>query len=251
MKSLIIADIHANLASLEAILEHEGSWDEILFLGDAVIGGPQPDEVLSLLSTLNGFFLMGNHDREALEVDLNVPEKDPHRIWSQWTLKQISDRNFRFMESFLDSCAVERQGSRLRLDHGVLVREWGGGTRLWPDTDPKIFAALGDRYPEPFMLVAHSHVQFRKVRNGTTFVNPGSVGQPRLGQPLACYGVLRNGQIELRAVPYDAEKTCRAMDRMPLDRAFVESWKTCYRIGVLPARYNIRDFAPLREMGFR
>ncbi len=60
MKSLIIADIHANLASLEAVLESESSWDEVLFLGDAVVGGPHPNEVLSRLSELDGVFLMGN-----------------------------------------------------------------------------------------------------------------------------------------------------------------------------------------------
>ena len=66
MESLILADIHANLAALEAILAQEGSWDEVIFLGDAVVGGPQPDETLSLMTTLQGVFLMGNHDREAL-----------------------------------------------------------------------------------------------------------------------------------------------------------------------------------------
>ena len=76
MKYLILADVHANLPALEAVLDHETDWDEVLFLGDAVGYGPHPDEVLDLHSALPGTFVMGNHDRAILDppdVEPNTP----------------------------------------------------------------------------------------------------------------------------------------------------------------------------------
>ncbi|GAF99289.1 unnamed protein product, partial [marine sediment metagenome] len=250
VKSLILADVHANLSALEAVLDRESTWDEVIFLGDVVVAGPQPDEVLSLLASLDGIFLMGNHDREVLEVDPDAQETDADRLWVQWTRRQISERNLRFLHSFSDTCVLQRDGLAMRLLHGVLPQEWG--YRLWPDTAPQFFASLADRYSEPVILSGHSHVQFQKVQGGITFINPGSVGQPRLEQPLACYAVLRDGQINLEAVPYDVERTCRAMDRVSLnDEEFLNTWKESYRRAVTPARYGVRDLSHLRGKGYR
>ena len=58
MKTLILSDIHANLPALQAILDRESSWDEVICLGDAIVAGPHPDEVLSLLRDLDGAFVM-------------------------------------------------------------------------------------------------------------------------------------------------------------------------------------------------
>lgn len=248
MKSLVLADVHANLAALEAVLEAEGSWDEVLFLGDAVKHGPQPEEVMSILSKTQGFFVMGNHDREVLDIELATPATNPDVRWTQWVRGQLSGRNARVLADFSGSCAVERDGMAIRLHHGDLPGELG--RRIWPDSPSQAFDAVSSRFPEPVFLHGHTHVQFKVERGGRLFVNPGGVGQQRLGQPLACYAVLQDGEFDLRAVPYDIEKTCRAMGRVPLgDEEFVESWKTCYRTGVLPARYNIRDFAPLARTG--
>lgn len=114
---------------------------------------------------------------------------------------------------------------------------------------PDPFTALANRYPEPALLHAHSHVQFEVERDGTTFANPGSVGAQRLGEPLVCYAILENGDLSYHATPYDVEQTCAAMDELPIDPAFVEKWKEAYRSGSVPVRYGIRDFGPLREEG--
>ncbi len=250
MKTLILTDIHANLPALEASLDRESSWDEVIFLGDTIVAGPHPDEVLSLLSDLDGAFVMGNHDREGLHVNVDEPTADAHWQWVQWTRKQLSSRNYDFLAGFPDTCVLESQGQTMRLTHGDLPTEWG--KRLWPDSSPEVFANLAGQYPEPCILLGHSHVQFRLARAGRTFLNPGTVGAPYLGQPGACYGVLEDGTFELRATTYDAEATCRAMDRVPLqDQRFVEAGKMCWRTGKLPDIYSIRDYRPLIEMGYR
>ncbi|MFC1713487.1 metallophosphoesterase family protein [Candidatus Poribacteria bacterium] len=252
MKSLIVADIHANLAAFEAILDREGSWDTFIFLGDAVMAGPNPDEVLSLLLSLNGIYIMGNHDQEVLELDPDADVTNLHRKWAQWHQKNISRANLDFLAEFQDSCAVENQGLTMKLTHGCIPREMG--RRLWPDSSAETFAFLASQHSEPYILVAHSHVQFRKTHHDKTFVNPGSAGAPYLGQPLACYAVIQDGHFALKATSYDAEKTCQTMEdraRGIMEEAFIEDWKECWRTGLLPDRYFIRDYTPLREQGYR
>jgi predicted phosphodiesterase len=249
MKSLILADVHANLAALEAVLEHETIWDEVLFLGDAVVGGPQPSEVLSVLADLKGIFLMGNHDQEILDVDLTTEAADPHQRWKQWTRRQLSPANLHFLSGFSGSRRLERQGHDLRLIHGVLPSEWG--SRLWPDSPESAFTGLSDQYPEPWILLGHSHIQFRQAKGNKTIINPGSVGQSRLGHQLACYAVLQEGVLRLEAVPYDTALTCAALDQLPIERTYLDAWKKGYQLGVLPPHRVLRDFSSLREGGFR
>ena len=61
--------------------------------------------------------------------------------------------------------------------------------------------------------------------------------------------MLENGSIHLNAVPYDAEKTARDMDHLPLEKTFIHTWKSCFRLGTVLAFYSIRDFSPLMKMG--
>lgn len=248
LKSLILADIHANMEALKTVLDAEGSWDEILFLGDAVGWGPNPNEVLSLLSEQDGVFIMGNHDRNVLRADQTTENGTSDALWMRWSRDQISSRNLEFLFSFSPPCVVARQGLTLRLIHGDVVH---GEERLWPDSPPEIFLALKHRYHEPCILISHTHVQFERHFQGTHFVNPGGLGQPRLGQVLAGYGVLEKGRISLKAVPYDAKKTAKDMEGLPLERNFLHIWKLCLCRGTIPSFYSIRDFSPLMKRGLR
>ncbi|NLF32426.1 MAG: metallophosphoesterase family protein [Planctomycetes bacterium] len=247
MKSLIFADIHANLPALEAVLDAERGWDEVLFLGDAVIGGPQPQEVVRRLSALPGVLIAGNHDLELLRTSPDgPPAADPHRAWIQWTRRTVSPETLTFLDGLPRECTVRRQGLTLHLFHGRL--DAPGDSRVWPDSPAGVFSGLARRFGRGAVLLGHSHVQFRRDDggDGVIFVNPGGAGQPRLGRPLAAYAVLEDGRLSLRAAPYDTEAVCRAMDGLPLPADFIADWQRCYRTGVLPQRYRLRDFTPLR-----
>jgi len=249
LKILVIADVHANLAALEAVLDFEGSWDEVIFLGDAVVSGPQPEEVVSLIAGLGPTAVVGNHDIEALAADLENESANPDVQWLRWTGKALSPENANWLAGLPTTLGIERDGLSMRLVHGVVPADLG--RRVWPDSPDAAFDWLGRDCVEPNILFAHSHVQFETSRQARTFYNPGSLGQPRLSQPLVCYMAITDGRFEARAVPYDVEKTCRAMDALPLERAFIDEWKAAYRKGICPARYAIRDFAALVAAGYR
>ena len=246
-KSLIIADIHANLAALEAIFEYEQTWDEVLFLGDAVMAGPHPNEVVSLLAQQEGFLLLGNHDREVLRVDCSKSETDPHRQWVQWTRNTLTKENLSVLrEDFRETCPITRGALTIRLHHGDISLR--SENRLWPDSSDEDFAQIANTYPEPYIFLAHSHIQFERHFEDRLFLNPGSAGHTRLGKPLSCYAVLSDGAILRRAIPYNVEKTCSALDSLPLERDFLEMWKSSFRTGTLGPRYTIRDFSTLKTL---
>lgn len=251
MRYLVLADVHANLLALEAVLDRETDWDEVLFLGDAIGYGPHPDEVLEVLSTLHGTFVMGNHDRKILDPPTGKPHT-PSASFDRWTRERLSPANRRFLEGFTDECRISTPEADIRLHHGDFSIElddpdWDG--RGWPDTNPAVYRELATRYDESIVLFAHSHVQFELAENGTHFVNPGSVGQHRLGEIAACYAILEDGQFQLLATDYDPQPTIEAMDELPLDDEYVRGRKRVYEEGVLPR--PMREFDSLRDAGFR
>ena len=252
MNYLILADVHANLPALEAVLDRESDWDEVLFLGDAVDAGPHPDGVLTRLSELPGRFVTGNHDRAVLDAP-STPPSPGTTDFRRWTAARLSEPNRRFLASFERSVRVETSGGPIRLHHGDFGfdgadgLDWDG--RLWPDTDEAVFAALARRYDEPVVVSAHSHVQFETRVDGTRFLNPGSVGQHRLGTVAACYATLEGGEFDLRAVEYDADRTVDALDDLPLAESYLDGRRRVYTEGALPD--EMRDFGPLREGGYR
>jgi protein phosphatase len=253
MKYLVISDVHANAAALDAVLENE-SWDRVLFLGDAVDAGPHPNEVVSTLSGLRGRFLVGNHDRYVLGVDPEAEPETHDEAWCQWTRDVLTEENVAFLRGLSESQAIEAGGRQIRLHHGDFPADWNGpewNGRLWPDADDELFSRAANAFEEPVVLHGHSHIQFEATVDGKTFWNPGSVGQTRLGDVVACYATITDGEIRFKSVEYDAGRTCDAMDTLPLDDEYVEARKRVYTEGRLPNGGGLRDFAPLEAAGYR
>lgn len=249
MRYLVVSDIHANLAALEAVFE-DATWDELLFLGDAIQAGPSPAGVLDALDAQEGIFLEGNHDRDPIAADTSGEATSPDAAWVRWTKEQLRKRHLELIESFEDTRTVDVDGREFRLHHGdfdVVGLDARYDGRLWPDTAPVVFEGLADRFGARVVLHGHSHIQFDREVAGTRFVNPGSVGAPRLGRPHACYAILDDGEVSLHATEYDVERTCEALREIPLEEEFVDAWTEAYRSGTLPERYGLRDFEPLRE----
>lgn len=207
----MLADVHANAAALDAVLAAEPDCDGVLFLGDAVDVGPQPDVVCDrlrerdLVAAVNG-----NHDRAVLDADADgSPSDDPNARWQEWTQARLSETNLTFLEGLPRTETVALGDRTARLHHGDFRRpeghEGSWPTRVTPEDDRDMFAAVADRYEEDLVLHGHSHYPFRATVDGTTFVNPGSVGLQRDGWPVdrARYASVEDGEIALRAVPFD------------------------------------------------
>jgi predicted phosphodiesterase len=237
MRYLIISDIHANLAALNAVIADAGAFDRIWCLGDLTGYGPDPNECLDRLREFPLTTLAGNHDWAVLgRLDLGEFNRDA-RAACLWTRQRLTAANHAFLASL--PVVVEEEGYTLvHASPSEPVEEY-------------VLDALTAEYnfrqfDTPVCLVGHSHwpiafmqpegssglcVQIRpsysqplKFNGGKWIINPGSVGQPRDGSPDASYAMLgvEEGQWEYRRVAYPVEETQRKMKQYHLPTRLID-----------------------------
>jgi predicted phosphodiesterase len=90
------------------------------------------------------------------------------------------------------------------------------------------------------LFVGHTHTPFIRQVGGCTIVNPGSLGQPKTGRPLACYATWEDGEISLKEYNYPLKRTIRQLRQMPLSKQDIEQLIAVLKTGGLsvPAGYS-------------
>jgi diadenosine tetraphosphatase ApaH/serine/threonine PP2A family protein phosphatase len=237
---LIVSDIHANLTAFEAVLAAaEGRWEQAVCLGDVVGYGPDPNETIERVVALGITTIRGNHDKTGAGLEDSESFNPVARAAVDWTHRQLTPENLRWLRE-LPAGPLLRDG--LVFVHGAI-----------DDEDEYVFspdvAARGlEVSPAPVTLFGHTHVQggFLQrndrvetirppMRPGAGFtplafehgvrylLNPGSVGQPRDGDPRAAFGLLDSGRqvFEFWRVPYDIEAVQKRMEQAGLPEALV------------------------------
>jgi diadenosine tetraphosphatase ApaH/serine/threonine PP2A family protein phosphatase len=223
MRIAVLSDIHANLPALDAVLAAAGSVDGVWHLGDVVGYGPDPDGVISRLRDVGAVGVRGNHDAAAAggsEIDWFNPDA---RRAMEWTRKAISPESV----AWIDGLPERRTLETCELVHGS-PRE-----PLWEYiTSPTVARDNLDLIRRPIGLHGHTHIPVAFVEEGgrvahvgprdgaslelegrRALVNPGSVGQPRDGDPRASFMLLdpAAGSITWHRVAYDVEAVQEAM----------------------------------------
>jgi predicted phosphodiesterase len=218
----VLSDIHGNLHALDAVLESVAADtpDAVWCLGDLVGYGPRPNRCCTLVAERADICLIGNHDLGVLgRLDLDDFSYDAAAS-ARWTAEVLADAPRHFLES------LEPQGEA----EGVALYHASARDPVWeyvltPFAALASFAASEAR----ILLVGHSHVALAfglaEQRLETTIapdgtrldvsgegrwiLNPGSVGQPRDGDPRAAYLLLdlEAGRAEYRRVDYPVERT--------------------------------------------
>jgi predicted phosphodiesterase len=234
MRLAVLSDIHANLAALDAVCDELGSFDELWVLGDTVGYGPQPNEVIRRLQELGARAVTGNHDGAAIgTVDASWFNPDAQAA-IQWTTS-ILDENAR---AYLAALPEVRRDGELTAVHGS-PRE-----PIWEYiTDASIAAANLGAFETRHCLYGHTHLPVIYRADGIhitvvpatpsspitldarrALINPGSVGQPRDGNPDASYLILdvEAGRAEFHRVRYDISLTQRLMREVGLPRWLIE-----------------------------
>jgi predicted phosphodiesterase len=235
---LIVADIHANLRALEAVIQAAGQVDEVWNLGDTVGYGPHPLEVCELLDQMRpSVWLAGNHDLAATgDLPLRM-FNDAAATAARWSGERLNG-GWRERLRRLPTSLVNDE---VTLVHGSLRDP------IWEYvlSEESAAACLADSSTS-LVLVGHSHVALEAVQGATgavtlaaaqpgaavdvgenpIVINPGSVGQPRDGDARAAFAVLeRDGQttrLTFRRVPYDIVGTQHAMRQVGLPRSLIE-----------------------------
>jgi predicted phosphodiesterase len=221
MKVLIVSDIHGNWPALQAVLNAELNTDQIICLGDLVNYGPQPAECVAWAMRLgsNSRVIQGNHDR-AFGMD-----DDPHctpayqslasAVQSAtshlltWEMKHFLAKlppleRFRLGEASCVACHAIPSDPL----YGYLTEQ--SGMTLWESE----FDLAS--HPD-LLLLGHTHVPMKTQFQRTLVVNPGSVGQPKHGDPRAAYALWQDGFVALKRAPYPVEDTVRAFAQVDIE----------------------------------
>jgi predicted phosphodiesterase len=211
MRYAIIADIHANLAAFQSVLEDirmNGGVDEIWCLGDIVGYGPDPRECLKMVEKHCTICISGNHDLAAIgKLDLSYFNPTAAEA-CRWTTAQLNPIDVRYLEDL----PTEAEIGDFLLVHGS-----PSGPSLEYIISASIAEKNFDYFNHKFCLVGHSHLPAAFKREGNTcqsihltvgiglvlhahrtIVNPGSVGQPRDGDPRASYAIYDSEGMMLR-----------------------------------------------------
>jgi diadenosine tetraphosphatase ApaH/serine/threonine PP2A family protein phosphatase len=222
LRIAIISDIHGNWHALEAVLadvEKEGV-EEIWCLGDVVGYGPQPKRCVDATRERAKICLIGNHDLAAIgQADLTAFTPDAAES-ARWTADELTDDERAFL------CTLEPRGER----QGAQLFHGSPRDPVWEYIlDESAVRAALDLTSAELVMVGHSHIPIAlQLSNGGTLagglarggselelsggrwlLNPGSVGQPRDGDPRAAYLLLdlETRSAHFRRVPYDVEQT--------------------------------------------
>jgi predicted phosphodiesterase len=228
MKALIVSDIHANYPALNAVLDNAGSYDKLIFLGDVVDYGPHPKECVDFIKNNADYYVRGNHDNAlAFNTDCN----------SMGTFRAYSIATRKWHETLLDEDDKEflRNMPLLRIAHlpgnpessdkntFFLAHASPQGDISKYINEDEIINELDDIIAE-YILVGHTHIQYKKKIDYSLVVNPGSVGLSRDGGQ-ACYATYEDGNILVHRIDYDAEKTVADLMKAPIDDKLKEGLK--------------------------
>lgn len=240
MRLLVFSDVHANATALEAVLEAcAGRWDQAVCLGDIVGYGPDPNEVVERVRSLVSAIVRGNHDKAACGLS-DLEDFNPvARAAAEWTRSQLLPKNLRYLQSLPNG---PLQAGGVALVHGAVEDEdeyvFGGDQAL---------AGLLDS-PCSLTFFGHTHIQGGFVYDGAQveraaaappwgsnlaiislepkaryLLNPGSVGQPRDGDPRAAFAIadLEQRKVEFWRTPYDISAVQDRMERAGAPAALV------------------------------
>jgi predicted phosphodiesterase len=237
MRIAIVADVHSNLEALEVVLRHaEGqkALEQVWCLGDIVGYGPDPNACPALLRRYNALTVPGNHDLAAIGL-LSTEDFNPDAAAAAaWTARQLAPDERLYFESLTH---VIRQGD-FTLVHGSL--RWPIWEYLY---SPPVALAHFERQETPYSLVGHTHVpllvledddsrdgcQMHYLEDGTAVelgdrrlvINPGSVGQPRDGDPRTSYAVY---DIDARTVTVHRLEYDIAVTQQKMESAGLPAW---------------------------
>jgi diadenosine tetraphosphatase ApaH/serine/threonine PP2A family protein phosphatase len=224
MRVLVVSDIHSNYAALQAVLDDAGAWDIIWSLGDIVGYGPEPNECIARLNEYPHLAIPGNHDWGVLgKIDLADFNAEA-RLANLWTREKLTAGS----RAYLEALPETRVEGDVTLAHGSPRRP------IWEYLIYEGDARTNFKYFRTTLcLVGHTHVPVKFRYDAETddceaeapdeggtllgparyIINPGSVGQPRDGDPRAAYMFIDTdrGSVEHRRVTYEITATQKKM----------------------------------------
>lgn len=242
MRFFVLSDIHSNIEALTACIRRAtlAGYDAVYCCGDIVGYGPNPVEAIDAVRGLNAVTIRGNHDRVAASED-EASEFNPHaRRAVFWTRSVLPDSYRNYLASLpVGPLEVDDQA---QLVHGAITHEddyifTGADAALNLQLSGKRMTFFGhshfpsvfanDAEGKPINPPTYEFDEFTAVRCDSDqqfLVNPGSVGQPRDGDPRASFVIWdqERARLEFYRVEYPVEQTQAKMLEVRLPPYLIE-----------------------------
>ncbi len=229
----VITDIHANLPALEASLQAIDAIgvDAVDCGGDLVGYGPHPNEVCRLIEERAIPTIYGNYDYaigRGLEdcgcAYVTRHDRELGQRSVDWTLAHTEQRSKDFMRGLPFDLRFELGEQRVRLVHGSprKVNEY-----LFEDKPARTFGRIAAGADCDVLVFGHTHKPWIHEYGGVLFVNCGSIGKPKDGDPRAAFALLEldgRGSVSasIQRVPYDAESVASEVVKVGLPSEYAE-----------------------------
>ncbi len=213
MRILLLADIHANWPALQAI-DHE-PFDVCVVLGDLVDYGLEPAPCIDWVRRKDSaehrvYAVRGNHDHCVAQL-VRVQGKSGFKYLSgvtrSLTQERLSSEDRRFLGALPVTRRLTLENTHFLLVHATprdpldeyVMNDLEAWERRLQDVDADV------------VCVGHTHYPYTLEVGDKLVINPGSVGQPRDGDPRASYCIIENGRVELKRIEYPVEDTVRVV----------------------------------------
>ncbi len=231
-RAAVVTDIHANLPALEAALARiDALGVERIYCGGDLVGyGPHPNEVCALIAERGIPTIYGNYDHAIARGldDCGCAYVTPHdrelgRQSVTWTLEHTDQRSKDFMRDLPFDLRFDVGDTSVHLVHGSprKVNEY-----LFADKPAKLYERLASAEDADVLVFGHTHKPWDHEYGGVRFVNCGSVGKPKDGDPRGAFALLdaTSGSLEvtIERVEYDAEAVAREVAAAGLPAEFAD-----------------------------
>jgi putative phosphoesterase len=225
----VFGDVHGNVQATAATLAaiEATDPDAVVCLGDLVGYGANPNETIDLVRQLGAPTLMGNYD-DGVGFDRDdcgcaykdADERERGQASLMWTRGVVSDDRKAWLQTLVFDHRMEAGGRRLRFVHGSprRINEY-----LFEDRDVGSLQRIARGADCDVLVFGHTHKPWTREIEGVRFVNAGSAGKPKDGDPCGCWVMLEVGEdssvaVAYHRVPYDvaaAAAAIRAAEELP------------------------------------
>jgi putative phosphoesterase len=230
MRVLLIADIHANWPALQAITEPH---DVCLFLGDLVDYGLEPTPCIQWVRAHAHYAVRGNHDHGVAQY-VGVSGRNGFKyltsVTRPLTQERLTPEDRRFLGALPVTRRVTLDATSFLMVHATprdpLDEYAVDNVDFWKRRLQNVEAEV--------VRVGHTHHPYVLEVGDKLVINPGSVGQPRDGDPRAAYALIEDNRVELKRIEYPVEKTVRAIQESSLPEPAKGLLAEVLRTGGLP-----------------
>jgi putative phosphoesterase len=224
MKLAILSDIHSNIHALrtvEANLKRGRGVDAIVCAGDIVGYGAFPNECCRAMSAISKWTVLGNHDLAALNQDVSF--MNPHAAKAVlWTSSRLDHDSRRWLCTLKTDARFKVAGLGVAMYHGSV----GSCAEYVFEEDAT--ESLLTRARCSLLILGHTHAPYAKTFPSGLIVNPGSVGQPRDGDPRTSYAMFDTDshECEILRLDYDIDGAARAVESAGLPEFLADRLRT-------------------------